>query len=124
MVNHEFLNTLNTAKDVNGAEAQFMVARILHDQQRYELSNETLFDLNKNFGSYQDWVGEAFLLIADNYLALDEEFQAKATLQSIVDNFPDAAIVKRAQDKLLDVDSQAQEEIIEQDTSEYKIIDE
>jgi len=120
----EFLNTLNTAKDRNGAEAQFMIAKILYDQQKYPLSNETLFDLNKNFGSYLDWVGEGFLLIADNYVNMDEMFQAQATLQSIIDNFPEEDIVQRAEQKLMELTSNL-EEVEESDTIDnYEVIKE
>src|SRR5690606_18847751 len=79
-----FLNTLNTAKDENGAEAQYLLATIYHQQAKYQNSLETLFDLNKNFSAYDYWLGRSFLLIADNYLAMKETFQAKATLESIL----------------------------------------
>lgn len=95
-----FLKTLNSAKDEYGAEAQYLMAQIQFDQGKYVESIETLYDLNKNFSIYEDWLGESFLLIADNYIALEEIFQAKATLNSVIENSPLPYIREQAQQKL------------------------
>lgn len=95
----EFLNTLNTAQDEYGAEAKYLLAEIQYKQKAYKQSYETLLGLSEDFSAYDEWVGKAFLLMADNFIAMNEIFQARATLQSLVDNFPlqsvrDAAITK------------------------------
>ena len=95
-----FLNTLNTAQDEYGAEAQYMLAKIQHEQQQYQSSNETLYDLNNKFGAYETWLGRSFLLIAENYIGLEEIFQAKATLKSIIENAPPGEIVDKAKRRL------------------------
>ena len=96
----EFLNTINNAKDEFGAEAQFLLGEMFYLQKGYNKSLEALIELNSGFSSYEHWVGEGFLLIADNYVALEELFQAKGTLNSIIDNFPDQEIVMKARVKL------------------------
>ncbi|MFA0963898.1 tetratricopeptide repeat protein [Roseivirga sp. BDSF3-8] len=95
-----FLNTMNTAVDAYSAEAQYRLAEIQYRQNKYEQSIQTLYDLSERFGAYEEWIGKAFLLIADNFLALDNIFQAKATLNSIVENSPDQNVVKQAKAKL------------------------
>ncbi len=95
-----FLLTLNTAKDEYGAEAQYLMAKVQHEQGKYAESIETLYDLNKNFSIYENWLGLSFLLIADNYIALDEGFQAKATLKSLIENSPLPDIREQAQQQL------------------------
>ena len=104
-----FLNTVNTAKDIYGAEAQYMIARIFHDQGDFQRSNEALFNLNENFGIYEEWIGKSFLLIADNFIALDELFQAKATLSSLIEKSPVASIVSEAKNKLVEIEKMEQE---------------
>lgn len=99
-----FLNTLNSAQDENGAEAQYMIAKIQNEQKQYQQSNETLYDLNGKFGLYDYWLGKSFLLIADNYMGLNEIFQAKATLQSIISNAPQKEIVNEAKIKLAKIE--------------------
>ncbi len=43
---------------------------------------------------------KAYLLIADNYIKTGEDFQARATLKSIIDYAKDPKIVQLAQNKL------------------------
>jgi tetratricopeptide (TPR) repeat protein len=112
------LATVNTAKDVNGAEAQYIIAKIFHDEGQYQNSNEALFDLNENFGIYEEWIGKSFLLIAENYIAMDELFQAKATLNSVIENSPDSGIVTIAVEKLLEIEDVTRENMIPADTLE------
>ncbi|MCG8307714.1 MAG: tetratricopeptide repeat protein [Cytophagales bacterium] len=80
--------TVVSAKDENGAEALYLIAEILHESELYKESIDRLFELNSNFSIYEYWLGKSFILIADNYLAMGEDFQAKATLQSVIDNSP------------------------------------
>ena len=56
--------------------------------------------MNENFSAYDNWLGKAFLLIADNYVALNELFQAKATVNSIIQYSPVKEIVDEAKIKL------------------------
>jgi hypothetical protein len=46
-------------------------------------------------------VAKTYILLADNYVAMKDNFQAKATLQSIIDNYKgDDDILSTAKDKL------------------------
>lgn len=45
------------------------------------------FDLAKDMPNYDYWVAKTYILLADNYVRLKDNFQAKATLQSIIDNY-------------------------------------
>lgn len=104
----EFLNTLNAAQDEFGAEAKYTLAQILYQQKEYKQSYETLMSLAQDFASYDEWVGKAFLLIADNFRAQDDIFQAKATLQSLIDNFPLQHIKDQAKAKLREIEAAEQ----------------
>src|SRR6202000_1506703 len=53
----------------------------------YKASQKTCFEMNTDFSNYEYWVAKAFILLADNYVKLKDNFQAKATLQSIIDNY-------------------------------------
>ncbi len=101
-----FLQTINAAKDHNAAEAQYLLAQVAYMDKNYAQSLELLFDLNKQFPSYTRWVDQSFLLIADNYRALDETLQAKATLHSIIAHAADSSLTNQARKKLADLATQ------------------
>ena len=96
----EFLHIVNSSADEFGAEANYYVGKILYDQKKHRQSIEVLYEMNKNFPSYQKWVGKSFLFIADNDIELKELFQAKAILQSLIDNSPVKEVVEKAKVKL------------------------
>lgn len=125
----EFLKTLNSAQDENGAEAQYLMGESLYKKKEYKQSLDVLFALNKNFAAYEKWRGKGFLLIAENYVSLNENFQAKATLQSIIDNSPDKELVTAARNRLKALETteaqqqaaESEEEMeAEQDSTEYQ----
>lgn len=95
-----FLNTAQESKDELGAEAQYRLAMIQFLKKDYARSIELLFDLNNQFGNYDLWLGRSFLLLADNYIALEEFLQAKATLNSVSENSPLKEIRDQARAKL------------------------
>jgi tetratricopeptide (TPR) repeat protein len=82
-------------------EAKYMVAKILFEQQKYKNSIDTCFKLKNKYSSYEYWIAKTFILIADNYYAQGNAFQAKATLESIVENYDgDKAVQEEAKTKL------------------------
>jgi tetratricopeptide (TPR) repeat protein len=97
----EFLNTLNTARDEYGAEAKYRIGEIFFLMKDYKQSYETLVAIGSEFKEYDQWVGKSFLLLADNYLATGDVFQAKSTLESLIkNNFPLQYIKDAAADRL------------------------
>jgi tetratricopeptide (TPR) repeat protein len=115
----EFLNTLNAATDEYGAEAKYLLAQIMHNQKEYKQSNETLLSLNNDFSTYENWVGKSFLLMADNFIALQDIFQARATLQSL-EKFPIEAVKEESRKKLkaLEQSELEKQKALEADTLE------
>jgi tetratricopeptide (TPR) repeat protein len=96
----EFLSTLNNAQDEYGAEAKYSLAELFYQNKEYKQCYETLVSLNKDFAAYSDWVGKSYLLLADDFLAMNDSFQAKGTLKSLIDNFPSPAVKEQAKEKL------------------------
>ncbi len=96
----DFEKTIALAKDVNGAEAQYYLGDILYRQKKYKESVTTLLKFNEQFSDFDYWKGKAFMLVSDNNVALDEPAQAKAVLNSIIENSSDETIVAEAKQKL------------------------
>lgn len=117
----EFLYVANSSSDEYGAEANYYVGKILFDQKKHRQSIDVLYEMNKNFPSYQKWVGQSFLLIAENNVMLKEEFQAKAILQSLISNSPIKEVVEKAKSRLSELNKLSEkkevkkEEVIEID---------
>ena len=120
----ELLTTVNISSDVYGAEAQYLLGLVFYRQEQYRQSLNTLFDFSEKYGSYDLWLGKAFLLIADNYVALEEYFQAEATVSSVIESSELPEIVEEAKIKLDSTKSLAQQALIEEnielDTTQSK----
>ncbi len=83
----EFAYTVANTKTIDAAEAKYNIANIEYMRGRYKASQKTCFDLVKDLPNYDYWVAKTFILLSDNYVALKDDFQAKATLQSIIENY-------------------------------------
>lgn len=81
---------------VQGAEGLYLLALILHDEGRFNESNVLVFDHSQRFGAYDFWYGKQFILLAKNYIKLNEAFQAKATLESVVENSTNELVKEEA----------------------------
>lgn len=97
----EFLTAINNARDESGAEAKYRIAEIQFLTGQHNQSIETLFDMSNTaeYRVYQEWYGRAFLLLADNFFAVDNSLQATRTLESLAE-FPLASIRELAKAKL------------------------
>jgi TolA-binding protein len=97
----EFDYTVSSTKTIAAAEAKYNIALIEYNKGKYKTSQKTCFDLVKDLPNYDYWVTKTFILLADNYVALKDTFQAKATLQSVIDNYKgDDDILPAARQKL------------------------
>ncbi|GAB2538343.1 tetratricopeptide repeat protein [Spirosoma aerophilum] len=101
----DFEKTIALAKDISGAEAQYYLGDILYRQKKYKESVTTLLKFNEQFSDFEYWKGKAFILVADNNVALNEPAQAKAVLNSIIENSSDQTIVAEAKQKLATLES-------------------
>ncbi|MBL7850763.1 MAG: tetratricopeptide repeat protein [Cyclobacteriaceae bacterium] len=119
----EFLATLNSAQDEYGAEAKYLLAEIFFLKGEHAACRETLMALNQDFAAYEVWVGKSFLLLADDYLATQEIFQAKGTLRSLIDNFPGEGIRNIATERLKAIEEKERkkrEELQKKDTTDRR----
>ena len=97
-----FENAIRQGRDLYGAEATYYLAEMLFEEKKCtEARDKILQDLKENYSqNEQQWIDRGFLLLSDVYVCLDERFQAKALLNSIIEGADDAAIVSEARRKL------------------------
>ena len=70
-----------------GAEAKYTLALIEYKMGNYKTSQSKCYDVASQVPSYDYWIAKSFILLADNHIALKDTFEAKATLQSLLDNY-------------------------------------
>ena len=78
---------VDSTQTVTGAEAKYIMAELQYKKHEYKKSLATAFDLTNKMPSHDYWVAKTYILIADNYVAMKDIFQAKSTLQSIIENY-------------------------------------
>jgi tetratricopeptide (TPR) repeat protein len=97
----EFGYTVTSTKTIAAAEAKYNIANIEYLKGRYKASQKTCFELVKELPNYDYWVARTYILLADDYTAMKDNFQAKATLQSVIENYKgDDDILPTARQKL------------------------
>lgn len=69
------------------AESAYHIALIKNKLGKFEESKNDCFAIKTDYASYTYWVVKTFILLSDNYAAVKNIFQAKATLQSIINNY-------------------------------------
>ncbi|MFN7015167.1 MAG: tetratricopeptide repeat protein, partial [Bacteroidia bacterium] len=75
------------SKSAIGAEAKYILANIRYNLKDHKETEKIIFELAEQFANHDYWIAKAFIMLADIYLALGNKFQAKHTLQSIIDNY-------------------------------------
>lgn len=98
----EFGMIVKSCKSAEEAEAKYLICEIYYKQNQFESAEKEVFDFVKKNTPQQRWLGKSFLLLADIYIAKPDFFQARATLQSVIDNYKpkDDGIVDDAKAKL------------------------
>lgn len=95
----EFKALSNNAKNELGAEASYNVAYIYYLKNDYKQAQKTIYDFIGE-SEYDYWVSKAFILLADNFVALKDNFQAKTTLKTVINDSKTPELIKIAQEKL------------------------
>lgn len=69
------------------AEAKYNLALIAFQESSFKECQSIVFEIAKMSPSYNYWIGKAFILLGDSYVAQKDYFQAKETFKSIIDNY-------------------------------------
>ncbi len=92
------------SENANGetaAEALYFNAYFYHLDGNFDKSNETIQKLAKEYPAYKLWAAKGLVLMAKNFIGLEDAFQANYILNSIVKNFTQfPEIVDEASDLL------------------------
>jgi hypothetical protein len=102
-----FLKTIANTDDERAAESRYQVAHILHLQKKNTEAEDACLNYAGEIpNEYQDWAIRTLMLLADIYVGRNELLNAKVTLGSITENFPNApaALDKEVKAKIATVE--------------------
>ncbi len=69
------------------AEAWYYDAFFKNKKENFEASNVSVQKLVKDYSAYKEWGGKGLVIMAKNFYALDDAFQATYILESVIENF-------------------------------------
>lgn len=90
------------AKSKNGelsSEAKYYIAFIQYKTENYQKAESIIYEYISDAPSSEYWLAKILILWSDIYVKQGNFSQAKATLQSIIDKYEGAELVKIANDK-------------------------
>ncbi|SEM63722.1 Tetratricopeptide repeat-containing protein [bacterium A37T11] len=89
------------SKTETAAEATYKLGQLQFEAKAFKTAQKTAFEVINNMSSYDYWVAKSFILLADTYTKLKDDFQAKSTLQSVIDNYKgDDDVIPSAKERL------------------------
>lgn len=83
----EFAHVSNNLKTQEGAEAKYRMVRIYFDSDELNKAEDEVFNFAERNTPHQFWLAKSFMILAQIYAKRDDFFQAKATLQSVIDGY-------------------------------------
>lgn len=95
-----FRNVVNINKASFAAEARYEIASSYLKLNDLKNADKAAFETINKSGSYDFWITKAYILLGDIYLKEKDYFNAKATLQSVVDNSKITELKNEATEKL------------------------
>lgn len=82
-----YAKVLTIATGATAAEALYYDAYFKYQAQDYEASNISVQKLAKDYSSYKEWGGKGLVIMAKNFYALGDAYQATYILDSVISNF-------------------------------------
>jgi TolA-binding protein len=83
------------------AEAHYQLAYILYERRSLDKAQEMALSFSADYPDYIDWYARSIILLADIFAEKDDLFNAKASLESVIDNYEgDQSIIDMAKVKL------------------------
>lgn len=104
MAEERFKETLLNSNNEFGAESMYNLAKIHFMNNEYEKSQNLVFEMINIFPGYEKWITKSFLLLADVYVKQNDLFQARLTLQNLIDNY-DGELKDEAVKKLKEIEA-------------------
>lgn len=117
------LDSLASKSSEKAAEAKYLMARIYYLQGNYTKSDTMIYRLVDQVPSFPYWIARGFILLADNFIAREDYYNARITFQSVIDNADIPELVEIAREKLAIMENREAEAEKEKEAAEPIEID-
>lgn len=81
-----FLKVVQRTASYYAPEAKYNICSILYMRKKYDLCEKKILEWANSVSSQRKWLAKMYILLGQTYARLNNIFQARATLQSIIDN--------------------------------------
>lgn len=89
---------------VQAAEAKYHIAYMFFRAAEYKKSESEIFQQIEKYSAFEEWKYKSFLLLSDVYVGMDDLFQAKATLNAILDKVDEQWVKDEANARLIAIE--------------------
>lgn len=99
IIHFEYIVT--SSQSEKAAESQYNIAYMVYETGNLDSAEVEVFELVNQTPSYEYWLAKGLILLSDVYREKGDAFQAKATLQSIIENYEgDESLLQETNEKL------------------------
>jgi len=91
---------ISTGNTLQAAEAQYLYASLKYNSGLFSEAEKMVYELARKYPSAEEWKARGFILLSDILVKQGNYFQARHTLQSIIDNYQGKEEVELAKDKM------------------------
>lgn len=96
-----FNKVIKYTEDERAAEARYEIAHIYFLDGDLEIAQQLCLNTNQQIAGYEYWLAKSVLLLSDIFAKTGDTFNAKASLESIIENYTgDAELIASAKAKL------------------------
>ena len=100
-----FNDVINLTDDARAAEARYRIAYIYYLQRDLDFAQEIALNASREIASYPYWLGKNVILLSDIFVEKKDYVNARASLESIIENYKeDDGVLKEAKEKLAILD--------------------
>ncbi len=96
-----FNKVIKYTEDERAAEARYEIAHIYFLEGDMDIAQQLCLNTNQQIAGYEYWLAKSVLLLADIFTKTGDTFNAKASLESLIENYTgDAELIESAKAKL------------------------
>lgn len=100
-----FMRVAQRAASFYAPEAKYNICRILYDKKQYDACEKKVLEWANSVSNQRKWLAKMYILLGQSYAARENLFQAKATLQSIIDNHDGPEEINEARRVLQEIEA-------------------